>query len=359
MNEFVAEQLSGSCISSVVAGQAFPSISLHILYYTTETTAPVTNQTGLCDNKMILKHDAAGKNAVLYGSNDHSPEGFDFPISGIKFDLLDVSKWDAKVITPYSIPAYTVSFDGPRFREPNTYIRLTKRDQVANPFAGSDVVYWTDANDQTFGQDWLGNAIPGGWCFTNRGIPEPMLGTIYFEDAKKATDPPNEVDRSKTLINENWTPFCEALPVYNSNGSLIGSFDGLAWIAFFNTAVVKNPMEPPLDSTYIGPPPMPKLDPKRQILNLEIWIYLTKNSSDPSMKSPKIASLRYWTYTRNYGTGNFPFDPYLFFGAGAAVGGGVTIPINFNLLQNANNPESLQTHQASLSLSNLKFFIGA
>jgi len=49
----------------------------------------------------------------------------------------------------------------------------------------------------------------------------------------------------------------------------------------------------------------------------------------------------------------------LFFGAGAAVGGGVTIPINFNLLQNANNPESLQTHQASISLSNLKFFIGA
>lgn len=359
MNEFVAQQLSGNCLSSVVAGQAFPNISLHILYYTTETTAPVTNQTGLCNDAMIKAHDAAGKSAVLYGSNDHSPEGFDFPIPGIKFDLADVSKWDAKVITPYGIPAYTVSFNGPRFKEPNTYIRLTKRDQITHPFSGSDVTYWTDANDQTYGQDWLGNAIPGGWCYTNLGITEPMLGTIYFEDARKSTDPENSVDRSKTVINENWTPFCDPLPVYDSNGSYIGTFDGLAWIAFFNLGLVKNPIDPPLDSTYTGPPPIPKLDPKRQILNLEVWIYLTKNSSGNVIKSPKIASLRYWTYTRDYGTGNFPFDPYLFFGAGSAVGGGVTIPINFNLLQNGNNPDNLQTHQASISLSNLKFFIGA
>jgi hypothetical protein len=94
-------------------------------------------------------------------------------------------------------------------------------------------------------------------------------------------------------------------------------------------------------------------------LVLEVWIYLAKNSSGKFLKSPRVAALRYWTYTRIVGETTFPWDPYLFFGAGASVGGSVAVPIKFPLLQNANNPEQLTEQVAYLSLSNLKFFIGA
>ena len=352
MNGFKGELLAGNCLNQVDAGSAFPSVSLHVLFYTREITQPVDFQTGLCGNKMILPHDAAGKNAIPYGSDTGLPIGVTFR-QKIRFDLADVAKWLPVVTAPYGIPAYTVTYTGPRFTMPNTYIRLTKRDQANDPYLAAGNVYWQDATDTTWGEDWLGNLMPGGWCYSNRHVAEPMMADSFFEDSL------SDVNRSGTGIHEDFTLFCEALPVYNEAGGLEGTFDGLAWIAFWNLGAVKNPVKPPDDMVYIGPPPVPKLDPKRQILVLEVWIYLAKNSSGKFLKSPRVAALRYWTYTRIIGGITTPWDPYLFFGAGASVGGSVAVPIKFPLLQNANNPEQLTEQVAYLSLSNLKFFIGA
>ena len=358
MNGFTGQLLAGNCLSSVPAGAPFGAVSCHLLYYTTVTTAPVTQQIGLCGNAMILRHRTAGIEAIQYGSNSNIPDGYTFSQVG-KFDLSHVSTWDPQITTPYSIPAYTVSFEGPRFTNPSTYIRLSRRDQVANPFENIGSVNWTDAAIQDYGQDWLGNLMPGGWCYSNYGITEPMNGEEYYEDARKSTDPINAIDRTGASIHSNWTPFCNPLPVYDSFGSLIGSYDGLAWIVFFNLAGLKNPSDPPPDYTYTGLPPIPKLDSRKQILNLEVWVYLSANSSGNLFKSPRIGTFRYWTYTRELGDGNRPFSPYMFFNGGAAVGGSLVMPINFPLLGNANNPTGMASKQVNLVLSNFKAHIGA
>lgn len=359
MNGFTAQTLAGNCLSSVPSGGALDFLSCHMLYYTTITTGPVDKQSGLCGNAMILPHKTAGIEAILYGANDNSPAGYNFDQIG-RFDLSQVSTWLPQVTQPYPIPEYTVSFEGPRFTNPSTYIRLAKRNQITSPFENLEAVDWVDAAIQDYGQDWLGNFLPGGWCYSNLGITEPMNGEHYYEDARKITDPINMVDRTQTAIHSNWTPFCNALPVYDSFGGLIGSYDGLAWIVFFNAAGLKNPIDPPPDYTYTGPlDPPPKLDPRVQMLNLEVWVYLTANSPTNIFKSPRVGAFRYWTYTRETGDGTRPFSPYFFFNGGAAVGGSLVMPINFPLLSNANNPTLLASQQVNLVLSNFKIHIGA
>lgn len=365
MNGFYANRISpADCINKTLAGSLFPNVSLNVLFNSRSTTMPVDNQTGYCSDVMIPAPLVAGKNAANYGIDETEKHIG----QGLKFDLADVETWQPVTIAPYpGNPFYTVKFYGPRFKIPNTYIRLERREQSTNPFENLENVYWQDATDTTWGQDWLGNAMPGGFCYSNIGITEPMNGETYFEDAIVTADPPNpanEIDRStETSIHENWTPFCTPLPVYNSSGTLVGSFDGLSWIVFFNAAVVKNPLNPPIDAVYDGPPDPPLLDTNKQLLNFEAWIYLTANPSTPGgFKSPRIGVLRQFTYTRELASGsdlNTPFDPYLFFNAGVGSFTWIKIPINFDLLDNANNPTHLTDKTEYIVLSALKFAMGA
>ena len=361
MNGFTANAIvPADCYRKVTAGSAFPSVSMHVLIQSRETTMPVTDQSGYCGNVMIPEYSTAADtmDAVVYGTNASTIS----ILSTLKFDLANVSTWDPVVTTPYpGQPAYTVTFYGPRFKSPSTYIRLTKRNQVSSPFENLSAVNWLDATDATWGQDWLGNLMPGGWCYTNRGVLEPMNGTTYWEDARKSTDPLNTVDRtSATTIHQNWMPFCNAINVYDASGASIGTFDGLAFMVFWNLAAVKNPLNPPDDAVYQGAPPVPKLSPFKQLLSFEVWIYMTANPTTAgAYKSPRIARVRYWTYTRPRGDGNSPFDPYLFFNATVGIAASLMIPITFQLLDNANNPTHLATKTQYLALSGLKFAVGA
>lgn len=361
MTGFVANVLSpADCLQKAVAGSAFPSVSMHVLIQSRETTMPVTDQAGYCGNVMIPKYSTAADtlDAVVYGTDTSTIS----ILSTLKFDLANVSTWDPVVTTPYpSQPSYTVTFYGPRFKSPSTYIRLTKRDQATSPFENLRYVNWVDATDTTWGQDWLGNLMPGGWCYSNRGVLEPMNGTTYWEDARKTTDPLNPVDRtSVTTIHQNWMPFCNAIEVYDSSGASIGTFDGLAFMVFWNLAAVKDPQHPPDDAVYQGAPPIPPLSPFKQLLSFEVWIYMTANPAIAgTFKSPRIARVRYWTYTRVRGDGNSPFDPYLFFNATAGFASSLVIPIEFELLDNVNNPTHLAVKTQYLALSGIKFAVGA
>lgn len=361
MNGFTADVISpADCYRQVTAGSAFPSVSMHVLIQSREATMPVDDQAAYCGNVMIPKYSTAADSmdAVSYGLDN---DGISIS-SSLKFDLADVSAWDQVIITPYpGQPAYTVKLYGPRFKSPSTYIRLTKRNQVAAPFENLSSVNWVDATDTTWGQDWLGNLMPGGWCYVNRGMSEPMNGTTYWEDARKSSEPLNTIDRtSETTIHQNWMPFCTPITAYNSSESSLGTFDGLAFMIFWNLAAVKNPLAPPDDAVYQGAPPIPKLSPFKQLLSFEVWIYLTANPTTAgSFKSPRIARVRYWTYTRTQGDGNSPFDPYLFFNASVGPTASLMIPITFQLLDNVNNPTHLSSKLQYIALSGLKFAVGA
>lgn len=365
MNGFTANAITpADCFTKVLAGSAFPSVSMHVLIQSREATMPVDDQAAYCDNVMIPKYSTAAD------ATDAIPYGTDSGISiepALKFDLADVSTWDQFMITPYpSQPAYTVKFYGPRFKSSSTYIRLTKRDQITHPFENLSNVNWVDATDNTWGQDWLGNLMPGGWCYVNRGVSEPMTGVSYWEDARKNSDPPNIIDRtSATTIHQNWMPFCTPITAYNLAGSALGTFDGLAFMVFWNLAAVKNPRNPPDDAVYQGPIlPVPPLSPYKQLLSFEVWIYLTANPTTAgTFKSPRIARVRYWTYTRTRGEGGtggtLPFDPYLFFNASVGPTSSLMIPVTFQLLDNGNNPTHLTSKLQYIALSGLKFVVGA
>lgn len=385
---FQGKLLDGTCIGpNVRAGNGLSSVSLHVM----------SSNALLCGlNDITGKHVNRGGpqppppmtspnvnyGATYYGKNV-SPFVFD---SNLKFDLAEISEWDeSRMIGFYE------TFYAPRFQNSTTYKRLMLRNQIETPFQGVENVNWTPADLSVYEDDWLGNLMPGGWCYSSRGVPEPMLGQTYFEDARKPEDPPNLVDKTNSSIRENWTPLCNPINVFNSEGSNIGTFDGISYIAFFNAACVKVPVKKrKWDSTATNPitleptgawvgdmplgvlprdftltplteTPRPWLDPKRQIINLEIWFYLS-SSNGSVLKSPRIATVRFWHYTKGVqyidsGTYDSPFSPYLFLSTESA--GAMNVEITFPLLQNENNPDELEIKVSNMKFGNFLAVLGA
>lgn len=374
---FSAQKLNGSCFPSKVrSGVRTNSMSCHILNCTALLCSG-SGSAGGCKTRGGPQYPPpetfpfVNKGATFYGKN----ESFTFPRDDIYFDLSELESWDVIVNLAGQ------DFYSPRFANHSTYMRLLQRDQVHYPFEGIYDVEWTKADTTIYENDWLGNLMPGGWCYTSRGIPEPMLGSIYYEDSAKVENRPYILDKTKQSVRENWTPLCTPLNVYDKNGLMIGSFDGLCYSVFFNAAASKNPLRKriynqttqtfegdhpygvlPLDKTltYLDQDP-PYLNPKREILSLEIWIYLS--SSGGALKSPRIATYRWWHYTKGISYldgGNYdsPFNPYMFLNT-EDIPGFVNIPITFNLLKNSNNQEKLETKISNIRMYDFKIFIGA
>ena len=373
---FQAQKLKGECLQpKVSSGVPLKSISCHLLgavYLCSELQ--VSGQTlirGKPQGPPPEVWPGVYEGAVYYGKNISQ---FNFPNTALRFDLSEINDWYAEIYEGYNAERY-----------PNhtTYQRLMRRNQVDYPFENINSVQWTTADLGVYEDDWLGNLMPGGWCYTSRGVPEPMNGEIYYEDARKSTDPLNILDKSQTSVRENWTPFCTPLNVYNSSGSLLGTFDGLSYILFFNLGAVKVPLQKwkfdatvgdyvgeaicgvlPRDKTLyrIDDTPLPWLNPKRQILSIEAWFYL--NSSAPTVfKSPRFATCRWWHYTKglsylDQGPLNSPFDPYMFLRT-MQVQDVLNVPMTFKLLQNANNPSNLANVSKNLVFENFQMFFGA
>lgn len=373
---FRGEKLKGACLgNNVFSGIPLRSMSCHLMgtvFLCTPGDESGGNfLRGRPQGPPPETNPYVNAGATYYGKNIGP---FTFPDTSLYFDLANLNFWDAEIYEDVRAQRY-----------PNhtTYQRLMRRDQVDEPFENLLSVDWTQADLDVYEDNWLGNLMPAGWCYTSRGVPEPMNGEIYYEDARKSTDPLNVLDKSQASVRENWTPFCTPLNVYNSSGSLLGAFDGLSYILFFNVGAVKVPLKKwhfdaelgdytgeavcgvlPRDKTLsrTDESPLPWLDPKRQILSIEAWFYL--NSSAPTVfKSPRFATCRWWHYTKGLGyldNGPYtsPFNPYLFLQT-MTVSGLIHVPITFPLLQNGNNPESLETVSKELYFHEFQMFFGA
>ena len=373
---FQGQKLKGACLgNNVFSGIPLRSMSAHLMgsvYLCTPGDFSGGNfLRGRPKGPPPEVEPLVNAGATYYGKNAGS---FTFPDTTLFFDLADLDEWDTLAAEDLHAQLY-----------PNhtTYQRLMRRDQKNEPFENLSAVQWTTADLDVYEDDWLGNLMPGGWCYTSRGVPEPMRGEVYYEDARKTTDPLNVLDKSQVSVRENWTPFCTPLKVYNEAGSLLGTFDGLSYILFFNVGAVKVPLQKwkfdeelgdytgeavcgmlPRDNTLtvFGDNPPPWLDPHRQILSVEAWFYL--NSSAPStFKSPRFATCRWWHYTKGLeyldgGPYTSPFNPYLFLQTNQ-VSNFIHVPMTFKLLQNGNNPENLETVSKELYFHEFQIFFGA
>lgn len=370
---FEGQKLRGDCLGSpVLAGVPLKSISCHLMGNVNLCGEGQTSGTnyirGKPEGPPPEVYPLVNEGATFYGKNESA---FSFPNPDLYFDLAQLAVWcDAGI-------------DKQRYPNHTTYQRLMRRNQKDYPFENLDNVIWTKADNTIYEDDWLGNLMPGGWCYTSRGVPEPMRGETYYEDARKNTDPLNVLDKSQSSVRENWTPFCTPLNVYDQTENLLGTFDGLSYILFFNLAAVKVPLQKwkydatvgdfvgeavsgvlPRDKTLsnLGDSPLPWLNPKRQILNIEAWFYL--NSSAPNaFKSPRFATCRWWHYAKGLayldaGILNSPFDPYMFLRT-MIVGQLLNVEMTFKLLQNANNPSNLLTTTKHLIFNDFQMFFGA
>ncbi len=385
---FRGELLNGVCIGpNVRAGNGLGSMSLHMmssdrLLCGTEHVSGKNVKRGGPQPPPPMVSPGVNYGATFYGK-DVSPYTFS---PQYLFDLAEIN-----ALNETRLVGFYETFVGPRSLNSTTYQRLMLRDQIEFPFEGLADVNWTPADLTIYEDDWLGNLMPGGWCYSSRGVSEPMLGQSYYEDAAKTEDLPNLIDKTNTSIRENWTPFCSPLNVYNLSGTNIGNFDGISYIAFFNAACVKVPIkkrkwDPTAPNPITGEPtgawvgdmplgvlprdftltpfndnPRPYLNPNRQIINLEIWFYLS-SSNGAVVKSPRIATARWWHYTKgvNYldtGPYDSPFSPYMFLNAESA--GVMTVPITASLLQNANNPTGLLSVGSNIRFGNFTPFLGA
>ncbi len=372
---FTAQKLRGLCISNVRSGTGTGSMSCHILGCTAV----------LCGNSNIAggcltrggpqfpppeTYPFVNRGATFYGKNQQQ---FTMP-DEYYFDLSQLQAWDE-----------TVGFFGihaPRFQNHTTYMRLIERDQINNPFENVNSVNWTKADTTIYENDWLGNLMPGGWCYASKGIPEPMFGQSFYEDAAKPINRPYLLNKTNASVRENWTPLCIPLNVYNASGTQIGSYDGLSYSVFFNAAAIKMPLRKRVydeaTQTFTGDHPdglvprdrtlvnlltePPFLNPQRQILSLELWVYLS-SSNGSVVKSPRIATVRWWHYTKGIqyldgGNYNSPFDPYMFMNTELAPGF-LDVPITFKLLKNGSNPENLADKVSNMRVDNIKLFLGA
>ena len=374
---FSAQKLRGSCISNVRSGTGTGSMSCHILGCSIALCSS-TDIAGGCSTRGGAQppppetYPIPNKGATFYGKNQQQ---FDMP-DNYYFDLLDIMMWDEVVDQYYS------NITAPRFQNHTTYMRLVERDQKNHPFENMNDVSWTEASTTIYPNDWLGNLMPGGWCYVSKGIPEPMLGESFYEDAAKEIDRPYLLNKTNSSVRENWTPLCYPIKVYNSSGTQIGSFDGLSYSVFFNAAAVKMPLQKreydPATQTFTGSHPNgmlprdvtlttllgepPYLNAQRQILSLEVWVYLS-SSNGATIKSPRIGTCRWWHYTKGIeyldgGNYNSPFNPYMFLNT-ELTPGFLDVPIKFKLLKNGSNPRNLDDKISNMRVQSFRLFLGA
>lgn len=367
MNGFSAYKLTGACAGTQygnfeLAGNPFSTMGMHIFTSTTQKTQPIVEQAGSCNDNIILPWRACGGSAYVYGSDPQTavadaPPKPTLIDSDLHFDYAEVSQWLPKKVLPPGVPSYlpyTITYEGPRFLNPSTFVALKKVPTDLPTVNQFKQVNWLDGNDPDIGQDWLGVLYPGSWLYSVKDMPNPFLAETYYEDSNAV------IDRTGVSFHTNVLPFCTPLKVYDSDGDHKGYCDCLAFIPFFSGGILKDPLDGrPIDIPN-STDKITRLKSTVQYLSMELWIYLGMRKLDPDdsfvMKSPRIARRRYWFYTQRRTAlsteGNAPFDPYMFLLGGSKDA--VWLPsVEFTVLPNSAKVETLTTR---IALSNFGMY---
>ena len=194
---------------------------------------------------------------------------------------------------------------------------------------------------------------PAGWMYSNTNVPEPYRASRYYEDGG------GTIDRSSVSTTQlNFLPFADTLRVYDLNSTLIGGFDGLAFIVYFGEMHFALPFDDE-QRGYEGliPDPLSEADPPDrmnptfQLIGLEIDIYLAGTTT--AVKSPRIGRLRFWCPNRSAIAD--PTLNYFNFLFSYARSTSYVMPMLFNILP----AQATAPQTRYLPISNLKVNIGA
>lgn len=199
---------------------------------------------------------------------------------------------------------------------------------------------FTDATTPINGQpDYLGQLHPAHCIWTNKGLDEPFLAVDYYEQSGQ--NPNAEVLKLWTV------PFCDPLRARNASGGVVGTYIGYTMIHYFSFAFVHygdatvtvtnqdgstTTTSPFLPQNYRGMPDgngnKPKINHANQLWTVDTHIFMV--NTDPSIGSPKIASLRHWFYNDATAEPD-PVNEY-FYAIHGALQSQWVFPVEFNLI---------------------------
>lgn len=304
MKGFYGQKLPGTCFANEWGAHPFDSISCHILIHTTQRTSPVDEQASFVGNTVLPQSNTHGFKGFGYNTtNDETTAPLVLP--GY-FAPSEVATWSPRTITTFGYPT---TYEGPAFINSQCVIGLERK--FANvEFTNRKVVYFDDAeaskrynyNGDFLGSDWLGFLHPGGWMYYPWGMASPMVAESYFEDAGtySSASPFDETEY-------NFLKFATPLNVYTAPDGLTlkGQYTGLKFIVFFGECAVKRPIAPLPDDPYSTAIPPPAMNPSKQLVGCQVWIYLAAQPAvGQTLLSPRIGSWRGWMYDTG-STGGF------------------------------------------------------
>jgi hypothetical protein len=229
--------------------------------------------------------------------------------------------------------------------------RLKRKESPNNrDYKGRMSFDFLDADQPVYGQsDWMGHLHPGHYLWTNEGVPEPLLAVRHYEDG--GSDPDLDTDGAF----KHFLPFCAPMPVYDENGTSMGSYIGYTMQQIFGmgfihfadaTNYVPDPSKPGryiqkkvfLPDDYRSPINPQTGKRTRQVNHREQFFSLSSHlfmvGDNPNLGSPLVARTRYWWYNDGLVTDqpwiNRPYlcgfvDPKMSAGAW-------DFPIQFNIL---------------------------
>lgn len=232
------------------------------------------------------------------------------------FNAANLAPWrERKIIGP--MDPYNNRASGPAIKQAHMVTEVRRRlKQIASPnnnnYANRYDFYFTDAATAYSNQkDWLGFFHPAMQFWTNKNVPEPFSAVSYYEDGGASA-------ATSDVYNQGIIPFCSPVNAYSSDGTLLGQYVGYTFMFYFGMAYLKYPIpgfKPP--DYYSTSPTPPEVNPTYQFFSTDCHLFLVASpAAGQTLKSPKIGSIRYWTYNKDGTTWNIG-DQYMYILNGA------------------------------------------
>lgn len=279
---------------------------------------------------------AIASGGALYGRSNETA------IPDVYFNSADLTPWRQRLLTTM-FPSKKAS--GPPLSKFHMVIPVSRRNKGSagnhnGNYNNRNSFYFTDADSSINGQsDWMGPIHPAGYFWTNSGLTQPFMAVDYYEQTGQSPPAFN--------LNQWVVPFCNQIPFRNSAGTIIGHFVGYTAIHYFALGFIhfaeatkKTCNE---DGTYTEEkvflpndyrdltPPIAKVKSNNQFFMLDSHFYMVAQGvgGGPTVKSPKIASARWW----HYGDPNSnPWSCNPYFYVTNAPAGSWEFDLNFNIV---------------------------
>lgn len=323
MGKGLSYRLPGQCVNDGANSGLyfFKTVNMHMVWSSPTCSTQMESGFFACGSDPLLVPPKAGtekyppnfiptSDSVVFGR----PYGKSFTtpteltaLNGdpVYFSQNDIAPWKPTTYCPPPLNRYSRA--GPAYNNCHLYGAMNRRKANNNNYTnradynfidGFEVPY-ADYKEKLCGtgcptQNWLIFSNPAQPLFTT--VNEPFTISTHFEQCGQPC--PSDPNNGGNL----YVPFCAPMRARKENGDVIGEYTGLAVSAVFGMCSLAygfaRPYLPP-NEWDPSTPPKPRVDSGRAFYSIEVSVYFTGNSTDPSylLGSPLLGKYRYYLYS--------------------------------------------------------------